>query len=279
MYSALMIDLKGSRQYSVKDRDDIQNFIYEVCGQLNKVFRNSLERESGFSAGDEIQGLFNSPAAAYLYYRLFSMLIHPVKIRAGIGVGTWDIRIDEGGTTAQDGQVYYRAREAIDHADELEGYNVLYCSGEKTDPVINSLIGGASGIGSRMNAYQNELMLITELLAPINADGAADFNGSLELYGLMLKRRKIDYFSTDKIISKKIPMASFFIRDLHSYPVDVAKLDESFYITAGKQRGLPSRIADLLGITRQSVEKTLKTANVFVARNMSISAIKVMEDK
>ena len=42
-----------------------------------------------FSAGDEIQGLFYSSEAAYLYFRLFNMLIYPVEVGAGIGVGEW----------------------------------------------------------------------------------------------------------------------------------------------------------------------------------------------
>jgi hypothetical protein len=268
-----MIDLKGSRRYSVKNRDDIQNFIYGVCTELNGVFRDSLERDSGFSAGDEIQGLFSSPVAAYLYYRWFSMLVHPVKLRAGIGVGTWDIRIDEGGTTAQDGQVYYRAREAIERADELDGYNVLYRSGGRIDPAINSLIGGASGIGSRLNAYQNELMLIAELLSPITAKGAPDADALSNLYELMQKKRKIDFYEAEnpKPLIEALPEGRII-----PTPVYADEPGSSFYVTSGKPRGLPSKIAFILGITRQSVEKTLKTANIYTARNMTISAIKAM---
>lgn len=278
MYSTLMIDLKKSRAYSLENREAIQRYILEVCRKLNKVF--SGVREVGFSAGDEIQGLFNSPAEAYLYFRLFSMLIHPVKIRAGIGVGSWDIKIDNAGTTAQDGQVYYRARRAIKEADELEGYSVLYYSDKRTDTAINSLIGGAAGLGERMNLYQNELMLLTELLFPI------DVNGKLNTYHLFAIKELVDYkreyefYRADRKADRKYPFDScldYSFSDL-VFPVDVAEMADSFYITSGRQRGLPSKLAHIMGISRQSIEKTLKTANIYVARNMAISAIKVMQE-
>ncbi|MBQ6540220.1 MAG: hypothetical protein IJL71_04260 [Oscillospiraceae bacterium] len=278
MYSALMIDLRQSRKYGVDEREEIQHFIYEVLDVLNMIFRNSLERKSEFSAGDEVQGLFKTPGAAYLYYRLFSVMIHPVKIRAGIGVGTWDIRIEKGGTTAQDGQVYHRARKAISAADETEGYSVLYCSQGKSDTAINSLIGEAAEIVSRMNAYQNDLMLFSEMLSPINIGEAENVSVMYSLYYLLWRKRKIRFFAREKSISDKLPLADNAEDILKPVPVDACAPEESFFVTSGKPRGLPVRIANILGITRQSVERTLKAADIFTARNMAISAIKAMTE-
>ena len=87
-YSVLMIDLKNSRSYNIQDRNNIQNSILSGINILNKIFKNSIEKEVEFSAGDEIQGLFISSQSAYLYYRLFSMLIFPIQIHTGIGFGT-----------------------------------------------------------------------------------------------------------------------------------------------------------------------------------------------
>ena len=111
-----MIDVKNSRSYSIQDRNSIQNSILKSINILNKIFKNSIEKEVEFSAGDEIQGLFLSPQSAYLYYRLFSMLIFPIEIHSGIGFGTWDIKVDGASSTAQDGTVYHYARNAIDEA-------------------------------------------------------------------------------------------------------------------------------------------------------------------
>ncbi|MBE6949653.1 MAG: hypothetical protein E7456_07415 [Ruminococcaceae bacterium] len=278
MYSALMIDLKKSREYSLKNRESIQQYIFQACGVLNKLF--PCVREVEFSAGDEIQGLFSTPAEAYLYFRLFAMLVHPVKFRAGIGVGTWDIKIDNAGSPAQDGEVYYRARQAISEADELEGYPVLYCSGKKIDTVINSLIGGAAGMGERMNSYQNELMLLTEMLSPLDANQKLDIGSMSEIKELIAYKSEIDFYKADRKANKKYPFDSSLGDDLldSTFRVDVAETEDTFYITSGRQRGLPSKLAGIMGISRQSVEKTLKTSNIFVARNMSISALKVMPE-
>ena len=50
-----MIDLKNSRSYSIQDRNSIQNSILNSITTLNKIFKNSIEKEVEFSAGDEIQ--------------------------------------------------------------------------------------------------------------------------------------------------------------------------------------------------------------------------------
>ena len=64
-----MIDLKNSRSYSIQDRNSIQNSILKSINILNKIFKNSIEKEVEFSAGDEIQGLFVSPQSAYALAR------------------------------------------------------------------------------------------------------------------------------------------------------------------------------------------------------------------
>ena len=166
-YAALIIDLKKSRSYTKEDRNHIQYYIMDVIHLLNRLYHRELVREVDFSAGDEVQGLFSSPEAAYLYYRMLSMWLHPVEIRAGIGVGDWDVQLDSKGTTGQDGPAYHKARYAIKHADDSEGYPVLFCSGSHSDVTINTIIGGAASIMAKQSVYQNQIMLITELLFPI----------------------------------------------------------------------------------------------------------------
>ena len=70
-YVSLIMDIEKSRRYSV-DR-------------LNELFQENIEYDVTFSAGDELQGLFNDVIVAVMYFRLFEMLVKPVKLRAGIG--------------------------------------------------------------------------------------------------------------------------------------------------------------------------------------------------
>lgn len=278
MYASLMIDLKKSRSYSLEDREALQYYIIKVCDVLNAVFQNVLERKVEFSAGDEIQGLFLSPSAAYLYYRLFCMLIFPVETRAGIGCGSWEVQIEGSGTTAQDGLVYHNARYAIVEAEEVEEYAVLYYSGTGGDILVNSLISAAARLTEKMSIYQNEVMLLTELLSPINAGNSLDLSGFPYILDLLTFQKTIKFYAS----KRKNERGTVYLYDADNkfpfaaYPVDADCQEKLFYITGGRQRGVPSKLAEVLNISRQSVEKTLKTANIYTARNMAITALKVM---
>ena len=49
------------------------------------------------------------------------------------------------------------------------------------------------------------------------------------------------------------------------------------YITEGKKRGLSTQISKLLGVSRQSIEKAVKTGNIYELRNITIAILKAME--
>lgn len=51
-----------------------------------------------------------------------------------------------------------------------------------------------------------------------------------------------------------------------------------FYITSGKQRGIPTKLASIMDTSRQAIEKTLKAGNIYTARNMAITAINEMKN-
>ena len=69
-YAALMIDLKGSQKYPDDQRREIQIYWNKIVNILNKIFRQDMAFKVNFSGGDQVQGLFYTPEAAYLYYRL-----------------------------------------------------------------------------------------------------------------------------------------------------------------------------------------------------------------
>ena len=259
-YSALMIDLKNSRSYSIQDRNNIQNSILNSITTLNKIFKNSIEKEVEFSAGDEIQGLFISSQSAYLYYRLFSMLIFPVEIHCGIGLGTWDIKVESASSTAQDGTVYHYARKAINEAKKSLEYSVLFYSKSKNDIIVNSLINASTLLSSKQSEYQNKLMLLAEILYPIVSSDMIEYEKLKEILKFVQFEKKEN-----------------LIIDI-DYPVISTQLEkESFYITEGKKRGLSTQISKLLGVSRQSIEKAVKTGNIYELRNLTIAVLKAMD--
>lgn len=281
-YAALIIDLKKSRGYKIEDRNYIQHYILDVVQFLNKLYRSNLVREVDFSAGDEVQGLFSSPEAAYLYYRMFSMWLHPIEIRAGIGVGGWHVQLERKGSTGQDGPAYHNARYAIKNADDGEGYPVLFFSGGHTDVTINTIIGGAASIMAKQSVHQNQIMLITELLFPI-CDHSVDAFNYIALCDVehYLHEKCVLAHKMEKI-ARELPID----RLKHSFaefidPINAESVREKtkFYITSGKQRGIPTKLSNIMeNISRQTIEKTIKAGNIYTARNMAIAAINEMNN-
>lgn len=279
-YASLIVDIKNSRAYKQADRIDIQKYIKECILKLNNIFEASIKLDMIFSGGDEVQGLFYSPVVAYLYFRLFSMLIAPVQVRAGIGVGEWSIKINSGNSTEQDGPVYHNAKFAIESADDRLGYELLLYSGEKYDIFINSQINVSTLLVNKQSEYQNQLLLLTELMYPIIINNAYNTKKLSQLIEIIRMKNELLYYSKWNQ-SRTIRQRSFsewqidFIEavDIHT----TINSDKSFYESAGKIRGLATKLADITNTRRQTVEKSLKSGNIFQIRNACIVALKQME--
>lgn len=275
-YTAWMVDLRGSREYENSDRSDIQRHITEVCQALNQIFEPSLEYPVAFSAGDELQGLFRTSAAAYCCARLFRMLLWPARVRSGLGVGSWDIRVPDAGTTAQDGQAYHRARAAIMKAGAQEEYPALFNSGGPMDPYINFAMDTAIRLSANRTASQNEMMLLTELVYPVTVSGAMDLDRLPVLAEVMGRRSRYGYYAAGR--------GRDLFGTLTSPPQVVTPICAEaempgLCIDAGKLRGMPTALSQLAGISRQSVEKTLKTANIYFERNAAIVALRLLRQQ
>lgn len=283
-YTALMMDIRNSRAYPVEDRNDIQFYITKVIHNLNILFQDEIACAVDFSAGDEIQGLFNSPEASYMYLRLFNMFIFPVETKAGMGTGAWTIRTSEAGTTAQDGPAYHNARRAIDEAKNSFEYSTLIFSGNTMDPIVNSAINMYSVLAGRLNEYQNELMLFAELLFPISIRGIVKPGMTGLLSDLIFYRNEIPYYRRQQVKNSN-SAHSYPFEEIDGFrdwerciPIDAGYDSNGFFITAGKTRGLSTRISSILGKTRQSIDKSLKSACIYEMRNATITALRLLYD-
>lgn len=278
-YAALIMDLKKSRSYSVEYRNSIQNYILSVIRHLNEVFSHVVIRGVEFSAGDEMQGLFSSPEAAYLYFRMFRMIVFPVETRAGIGVGEWNVKIEHASTTVQDGPVYHNARYAIEHAKDAQGYPVLLYSEKKNDVFLNTAINTPFILTGKHSEYQNELMLMSELLYPIDFQKAVDCSKIDMVFQLAASKNKLNYYTYYKKTKtvKKYPFDMAELVNLKSLPTEATNNHNDFYIVAGKKRGMATQLSEILNISRQSIEKTFKAANIYEARNSTIAALQLMD--
>ena len=253
--------------------------LFHVVSVLNQAFRGALEKDVIFSAGDELQGLFSSVEASYLYFRLFSMLVSPVEIRAGIGVGEWDVIVENAGSTAQDGSAYHNARYAINATEESLGYSVLLFSGGKNDITINSLFNSTAVIINKQSEYQNQVMLLSELLYPINSKEIIDVSILKEVIELITHKTIVTNCGMHKFSNNYRQPLFYRISDFNfeSRPIDVTENTDLFFVTEGKVRGLPSQLSEIIGVTRQSIDKTIKVANIYEARNLAVTTLKFLK--
>ena len=278
-YAVLIVDLKQSRLYSVEDRTSIQNYILEVIQKLNNVFKHKIVREIEFSAGDEIQGLFQTPDAAYLYFRLLNMLLFPVEIRVGIGIGEWNVKIKEASTTVQDGSAYHNARYAIEEVKNTMGDSILFYSGNTEDIFVNGAADAAFMMTKRHSEYQNKLMLLSELLYPVDANESIDSTKIDSLFQLTMHKERVDYYirAKKKTSVKCYPLGEIDYQKVRIQPMNALINETTFYVRSGRKRGLPVQLANMLEVSRQSIEKNLKSANVYAARNATIIVLKLID--
>lgn len=282
-YAALIMDLRNSRSYSDSDRYLIQNHMIQAINFLNKAFYKNILRAVDFSAGDEIQGLFSTAESAYLFYRLFSIYLYPIKIRAGIGVGTWNLQISNRGTTSQDGQAYHYARHAINSTDDTEGYPALLYSNTQKDVVLNTMIGGASTISENLSVNQNQLFLATEILFPVYLDSEIEWPLDL-IEELLTEKSRFDHkvFQSNRDLPFDhidLTLDKLELERTHPKENFYKQLKQgAFFITSGKQRGIQSELANILAIKRQTVARSLDSGNIYIARNMALAALYDMKN-
>ncbi len=277
-YASLIMDIEKSRRYSVEDRTELQKFISYSVDRLNELFKENIEYDVTFSAGDELQGLFNDVTAAVMYFRLFEMLVKPVKLRAGIGVGEWTIRIENGLSTQQDGPAYHRARYAIDEVRKKSFQNIRIIS-DWDDVMANHLVN-ASGVLKDQQIYmQNATSVILELLCPfVKEDMNIDrYNIVRELLEIKFEYKIGQTFRVsprrdvaEKSVSLQFPLNSFW------EPIyingDIVEAEEQIMI-----KNVSSVISEILGCSRQNVDSILRRGNANKIRELDYMALQYIE--
>src|SRR5690554_200269 len=164
--TTLIIDIRKSRRYDKKKRSELQQYLLEVVKKLNLIFEKDLIFKVTFSAGDELQGLFENTLAALMYLRLLEIMVFPVQIRAGIGVGEWTIKVMDGESTEQDGPTYHRARQAVEEVYNMQTQRFRINSNREKDIQANYLLNVSWGYLMDQNDNQNMIQLISEILYP-----------------------------------------------------------------------------------------------------------------
>ena len=265
MFAALLMDIEKSRDYAIADRTEVQQRIRDSILILNDIFTVELEHNVIFSGGDEIQGLFRTAQSAYLYQRFLRILLFPVLLRSGIGYGDWTVRMHEGGSTEQDGPAYHRARHALHAIEKMPEYKIIYNSESKQDIFVNQMLHGAELLGQHCTAYQKQLILLCEFLYPIDAGQILNSFKISELFNLW------NVWQDEK-------MNNPFDEGKKSSSVDAFAVVSELCITTGQIRGISRELSKILGVSRQSIEKAIKTGYIIELRNETIAILQYVRE-
>lgn len=267
-YASLIIDIKKSRDYEAKDRNQLQNFLVEAIDQLNIIFKETIVFPVTFSAGDEMQGLFKFPVQAFQYLRMLNLMVFPVQLRAGIGIGNWDIRIEGGESTQQDGPAYHRAREAIIDVYKMQTQHFRICSGTKADIMANYLINLSMHLLADQNGIQNRVQWICEMLYPFCMEN----DRVLENYIDELSKLKYQYGIQGKSTDKK---SDVYQRLILIEPIKITRqIEEPERVVYQKRTS--RNIAQITGTTRQNIDMVMKRGSVMEIRTMDYMALQYL---
>lgn len=261
-----------------EDRIELQKYVSYCIDMLNELFRENIEHDVTFSAGDELQGLFNDTTVAVMYFRLFEMLLKPVEIRAGIGVGEWTIKIDNGSSTQQDGPAYHKARQAIKEVYRNTLHNVRICS-DKDDVMANHLINASLTLKNQQIYMQNIALVVLELLCPfvkwdMNVDKYQIIRELLEIkFEYRIGRARMSYLRKEQLVKNE---RLYFSEMCLLKPIYIdGMLEEAEKHIVVKN--ISSTIAEILNCSRQNVDNILKRGNSYKIRELDYMALQYIE--
>ena len=277
-YTAFMVDIVNSKKLTRENREEVQLFIKRTLHVLNDVFKPSLSFDVIFSAGDEVQGLFNNPSAAIMYYRLLKMILTPLQIRCGIGIGEWDIKIANGTSAEQDGTAFHNAREAISKAHNVIGWNILVYSNSYQDLTINTLLNASSLLSHKQSVYQSEIALLVELTVPFFDENVMEMESLPSILRLLQEKETINFYRSSKGKPDN-DYKVFYASPLENEPVYVFSKDifeDKMFLESTIKKGISTKIASITNTTRQNIDNIIKSGNISNIRNIDLTAILYM---
>lgn len=279
LYTALILDVKNSKSYGIDERNRIQLFIIECIEALNMVFRPKIERKVIFSGGDELQGLFSSTVSAVLYVRLLSLLVYPVQIRGGLGIGEWSVRVEKGNSAQQDGTAYHYARKAIEDVYGMQTQRFrIY--GKQEDSFANPMLNASYGLCKQLSPLQNLTLLLMEYMYPFTEQNLIREDGYKKLKPLIIEKYKtgtggkgnfVSGTGNTRLDTLKIledPAEKIWIFKPHQ------ELEEMLLI-----KGMAAAISKALGTTRQNIDKMIKNGNMIGIRSLDLAAVRYINIK
>jgi hypothetical protein len=275
-YTALIIDMRKSKMMSVDARFEAQLLMKNCINKLHFLFDSKLRYDVDFSGGDSVQGVFKSSAAAYLYARLFLLLMYPVPMRCGLGFGTVDIQMEKMKTNAQDDIAYHKAKYSVDEYKDEQDRNIIFFSEEKIDRTINALLLASGILHKNHTSIQHGYQMLLELQTPIIIDSFQN------------KFKNIVPFMLERVNSIR-KERQFVDIENYKYSEDPFLLEDELYFSNNNnskskiiintnRHGQATAIAKAVGVQHQSVTDILNRSSAHRIRDIeAVVALMLLE--
>lgn len=283
-YVSLIIDIEKSRMYTNLERVEIQEYLITCIEKLNILFKNGIVYDVTFSAGDELQGLFADTVTAVLFLRMLELLVKPVKIRAGIGIGELSVKIEGGLSTQQDGPAYHKAREAINRVHEMQTQRYRILSNKDEDILANHLLNASMALKQQQIYMQNIILLMLEFLYPfVNENIVLD--DSWILKELLLKKYNYQIGHQGFSVAGRSKINNENIKNQALYNENLMFIKEKIYINGECEdtessiirKAMSGSIAEIIGTTRQNIDNIIRRGNSLIIRNLDYTALQYIE--
>ena len=272
-YVAVIIDIIESRH--IDDRKRAQELMHLCISFLNIQYKKYLVKDVVVSAGDEFQGLFNELSAAIDYIRILQLLIYPLTIRCGIGVGSIKYDIEDWSSLDIDGECYYNARYAI---EDCEKEYQIKVKGTNDDQCFNILFTHISNLKSKQTSITLFIELLIEIITPLNNEGfsLAPMDQAIELISIVNQNyiNKEAYRSlkskNSKISKYKKQYDYLDFESIKYYiynpiPSLINRTKASCEVKLG--RGAINIISEIMDVSSQNVSAIIKKGSIDLERN------------
>lgn len=161
-YIAIIGDFIDSKK--IKNRSEVQEMLRETMYFINQTYEDHLASPFTITIGDEFQALLLPNKDIFPIIDTIRIMMFPVAIRFGIGIGDIVTAINPQQSIGADGPAYWNARSAIDLVHDKNDYgmtNIRLSLGQKEDieeRMLNSLLANGEFIQAKWTDKQREML-------------------------------------------------------------------------------------------------------------------------
>ena len=260
--------------FSKKDKTTIYPMLEKVVDVLNPLFSRQIKTSVEVNPFNqaEWQWVFTNPSSAWLYYRLLAQFIYPVNCYAAIGVAKQndDVLFYE--------QAMEYSRNALDQSLSFDYPIALYHANYLEDGITNMLLQQWAQLKHQQAPVQSVVQFLYELQLPIymleklqpRPWPRQQIQEIFMLKGTLFDQiKKLNGINTIDFSTAK---TENWLELVQNIQVD------KVYFSGLYQKGYATKIAQMLGMTRQNIDYHVQHGEIATERHLA-AAIAIQLDR